>query len=100
PRARHAARARPRSMSPPSSGPDRDARPSSPIVVGLRRVAELDLDAPIPPGNPELVARIADEIGTGGPMTFARFMELALYEPALGYYASGADAATGPGRAG
>jgi SAM-dependent MidA family methyltransferase len=36
--------------------------------------------------NPELVARIRAEIASNGPMTFARFMELALYEPELGYY--------------
>lgn len=29
------------------------------------------------------------EIGKSGPLTFARFMEVALYHPELGYYASG-----------
>ena len=36
--------------------------------------------------EPELVDRIREEIATGGPITFARFMERALYEPGLGYY--------------
>lgn len=67
--------------------------------LALRRVAELDLDAPLPESNPELVGRIAAEIRTGGPMTFARFMELALYDPTAGYYASGGGGTTGPGRA-
>ena len=35
-----------------------------------------------------LAARIRDEIRTGGPMPFARFMELALYDPDGGYYRS------------
>ncbi len=34
--------------------------------------------------------RILDEITANGPLTFARFMELALYDPIVGYYASGA----------
>jgi SAM-dependent MidA family methyltransferase len=77
-----------------------DPAPRRPIMLGLRRVTELDPDAPLPDSNPELVARIADEIRAGGPMTFARFMELALYDPAFGYYASGAGGSSGPGRAG
>ena len=44
-----------------------------------------------------LAARIRDEIRAGGPMPFARFMELALYDPAGGYYRSGAPR---PGRSG
>ena len=36
----------------------------------------------------ERLARLlADEIGAGGPITFARFMEVALYDPADGFYA-------------
>lgn len=38
------------------------------------------------PGIPELEALIREEITTHGPMTFARFMELALYHPLWGYY--------------
>jgi SAM-dependent MidA family methyltransferase len=43
------------------------------------------------------VTRIADEIRSSGPMTFARFMELALYDPEAGYYATGI---AGPGHHG
>jgi SAM-dependent MidA family methyltransferase len=54
------------------------------LDAGLRR-------GPAPPPLPEeseprLVERIRFEIAAGGPITFARFMELALYEPELGYY--------------
>lgn len=68
------------------------------IEVGLRRVPELDRAAPLPASDPDLVAIIAAEIRARGPMTFARFMELALYEPAHGYYARGGS--SGPGRTG
>lgn len=44
-----------------------------------------------------LIGRIRDEIARAGPMPFARFMELALYDPDGGYYRA-ADAR--PGRAG
>ena len=37
----------------------------------------------------ELEEIIRGEIEASGPMTFARFMELALYHPEYGYYASG-----------
>ena len=37
-------------------------------------------------GHPELVAAIASEIAASGPISFARFMELALYHPRFGYY--------------
>ena len=36
-----------------------------------------------------LSGRIAEEIDRHGPMRFSRFMELTLYDPAEGYYASG-----------
>ena len=39
--------------------------------------------------SPGLRDRLASEIGLQGPMRFSRFMELALYDPAEGYYASG-----------
>ena len=39
--------------------------------------------------NPELVTIILDEIRARGPMTLARFMELALYHPEHGYYTAG-----------
>ncbi len=43
-----------------------------------------------------LLERIRDEIRGGGPMPFARFMELALYDPEGGYYRA-ADARPGRG---
>lgn len=48
-------------------------------------------------GNPHLIAAIHDEILESGPIPFARFMELALYHPAHGYYMS---PARRPGRGG
>jgi len=47
--------------------------------------------------EPDLVERIREEIERTGPMTFARFMELALHDPEHGYYRR-ADPA--PGRPG
>ncbi|MEP7158474.1 MAG: SAM-dependent methyltransferase, partial [Chloroflexota bacterium] len=48
-------------------------------------------------GDLRLVELIRAEIERDGPITFARFMEHALYEPGLGYYAT---SATRPTRAG
>ena len=76
-----------------------DAPPRRPILLGIRRVDELDLDAPLPDSNPDLVARISEEIRAGGPMSFARFMALALDDPSDGYYAGGGSG-QGPGRQG
>ena len=42
-------------------------------------------------GHPELVAAIASEVITSGPIPFARFMELALYHPQFGYYMRSSD---------
>lgn len=54
------------------------------VTPGLRREAAPDLDAV---GQDDaLVDRIHAEIERGGPITFARFMELALYDEAGGYY--------------
>lgn len=39
--------------------------------------------------SPDLSIRLAAEIAERGPVSFARFMEAALYDPAEGYYASG-----------
>lgn len=36
--------------------------------------------------DPQVLALIRDEIARRGPLTFARFMELALYAPGAGYY--------------
>ena len=38
----------------------------------------------------QLQQLICDEIDRQGPMTFARYMEMALYQPGLGYYRCGA----------
>lgn len=56
------------------------------LTPGLRREAPPDLDAL--GQDDELVARLHAEIARTGPITFARFMELALYDPAGGYYRS------------
>ena len=47
--------------------------------------------------DPELVTIIREEIGRAGAITFARFMELALYHPEHGYYLT---EARRPGRGG
>jgi SAM-dependent MidA family methyltransferase len=71
---------------------------SGSFEVGLRRVPGLDLAAPLPESDPRLVERITAEIRDHGPMTFARFMEIALYDPEAGYYAADPGAVAGPGR--
>jgi SAM-dependent MidA family methyltransferase len=73
-----------------------DPRDGLPLAQpGYRREALADPEAV---GEDEvLVAAIRAEIEAGGPITFARFMERALYEPGHGYYRR-ADA--GPGRTG
>lgn len=63
-------------------------------ALGLRRH-----ELPDPAGAGEdaaLVQRIRDEIAERGPMPFARFMHLALYDPDGGYYRA-ADARPGRG---
>jgi SAM-dependent MidA family methyltransferase len=65
------------------------------ISPGLRRVPPPDLDSVA--SDPVLVERIAAEIERDGPLTFARFMELALYDPDHGYYRA---AGARPGRSG
>jgi SAM-dependent MidA family methyltransferase len=37
-------------------------------------------------GNPDLIEKIISEIAQKGPMSFSRFMELALYDVPYGYY--------------
>jgi SAM-dependent MidA family methyltransferase len=67
----------------------------TPIRPVIRRDPPLDLsDLSEDPG---LAARIRDEISATGPMPFARFMDLALYDPEGGYYRS---AEARPGRSG
>jgi SAM-dependent MidA family methyltransferase len=56
------------------------------LTPGLRRIPPPDLEAV---GQDEdLAQRIRAEIERDGPITFARFMDLALYDPAGGYYRS------------
>lgn len=62
--------------------------------MDLRRIPSRDQDVA---SDPELVAAIRAEIERDGPLTFARFMEIALYDPARGYYRG---TAARPGRAG
>ncbi|MHB1457393.1 MAG: class I SAM-dependent methyltransferase [Armatimonadota bacterium] len=40
-------------------------------------------------GVPELITRITDRIVQEGPITFAEYMSMALYDPDYGYYTSG-----------
>jgi SAM-dependent MidA family methyltransferase len=42
-------------------------------------------------GKPALIRRIREEIQKKGRMTFARFMDIALYDPEHGYYSGGAE---------
>jgi len=38
------------------------------------------------PGHSKLIQKIIEEISLRGPLTFARFMEMALYDEHYGYY--------------
>lgn len=49
------------------------------------------------PGEPRLLEAILAEIDEHGPISFARFMERALYEPGLGYYATSRERTTRSG---
>ncbi|HEX9044294.1 MAG TPA: SAM-dependent methyltransferase, partial [Candidatus Limnocylindrales bacterium] len=53
-------------------------------VAGFRR---LPPPGPLPESDPVLVARLRDEILRDGPVTYAHFMDVALYDPQRGYYA-------------
>jgi len=65
------------------------------LTPGLRRDPAPDLDTI---GEDDgLAARIHAEVARDGPITFARFMDLALYDPDGGYYRS---ATARPGREG
>ena len=65
------------------------------LSPGLRREPPIDLEEV---GEDDaLAARIRAEIEATGPLTFARFMELALYDPDGGYYRG---AESRPGRSG
>jgi SAM-dependent MidA family methyltransferase len=63
--------------------------------TGLRRQPPPDLDAV--KSDPILVERIRSEVARDGAIPFARFMEIALYDPERGYYRS---EAARPGRRG
>ncbi|HWK81885.1 MAG TPA: SAM-dependent methyltransferase [Thermomicrobiales bacterium] len=65
-------------------------------IAGIAGLAGIDPDQ-LAASNPVLVARLHEEIATGGPITVARFMERALYEPSVGYYRA---PARRPGREG
>jgi SAM-dependent MidA family methyltransferase len=56
------------------------------LTPGLRRVPPPDLASV--GQNEDLAQRIRDEIERDGQITFARFMDLALYDPDGGYYRS------------
>ena len=43
----------------------------------------------LPSGNPALIAKIADRIAHDGPIDFATYMDMALYDAEHGYYESG-----------
>ncbi|HEY3165166.1 MAG TPA: SAM-dependent methyltransferase [Candidatus Limnocylindrales bacterium] len=62
--------------------------------MDLRREPARGVDAA---SDPVLLEAIRAAIAASGPMTFARFMEIALYDPARGYYRG---AVARPGRAG
>jgi SAM-dependent MidA family methyltransferase len=62
-----------------------------------RRLTPVEAPPPDDAGDAQLLARLRAEIEYAGPITFARFMQRALYEPELGYYAT---ASRRPTRAG
>lgn len=65
------------------------------LEAGLRRTAP---PGPLPTeSEPALLDQIRAEIAASGPLTFARFMTIALYDPDHGYYRSATER---PGRAG
>ena len=49
------------------------------------------------PGDPGLIGQLRDEIARHGPLTFARFMEVALFDSAHGYYATSTERPTRAG---
>jgi len=56
------------------------------LDAGFRRATPPAL--PSLENDPAVASLIREEIATKGPITFARFMELALYAPDVGYYTS------------
>jgi SAM-dependent MidA family methyltransferase len=65
------------------------------LEASLRRTAP---PGPLPTeSEPALLDQVRAEIAASGPLTFARFMTIALYDPERGYYRSATER---PGRAG
>ena len=54
-------------------------------------------ETPLPPSDPVLVELLRTEIAANGPITLARFMEVALTDPDRGYYAAADDRPTRSG---
>ncbi len=63
--------------------------------AGVRRVAPES--RPLPDSDPVLVDLLRGEVEATGPITFARFMEVALTEPGHGYYVTSTDRPTREG---
>jgi len=49
-------------------------------------VRQKTVESPVPLGNPRLVEKLVSKIRQEGKITFAKFMEAALYDPEEGYY--------------
>lgn len=54
--------------------------------MSLERTPHIARPEPEALGNPDLIALLRDEIDREGAITFARFMDQALYHPDAGYY--------------
>ncbi|MCC6793042.1 MAG: SAM-dependent methyltransferase [Thermomicrobiales bacterium] len=95
---------RPSSRRYHSPGDNRDryltiaaSNPTRSDAIAACKEPVLDESHPRTGHHPELLAAIRDEIAAAGRITFARFMELALYHPDHGYYLA---AERRPGRGG
>ena len=65
------------------------------IAAGIRRAAPVE---PLPTDSePALIELLRAEIEASGPLTFARFMAVALYDSEHGYYRVAADRPTRSG---
>jgi SAM-dependent MidA family methyltransferase len=74
-----------------------DGDPEEPALTFAQLRSRVTSRPPVDAGDPMLVEHIRDEIADRGPITFARFMERALYEPGLGYYAASRERTTRAG---
>jgi SAM-dependent MidA family methyltransferase len=52
-------------------------------------MSNMEINLPPDPGNDDLIAKIRQRIRMDGRITFAAFMEMALYDPEYGYYTCG-----------